>query len=218
MALRKNPKYDLKLKYNRTLEISLIISLVFIIAAFKFFPNIQRTVTKIESPQELINVEDIEATRQNEVPPPPPKPPVPIEAPTDDVLDDIEIQDTDLDVDAVINTPPPPPPVEDDEETPPDFFVAVEQLPEPIGGMEGMHSRINYPEIARKAGIEGRVYVRAFVDEKGIVQKVEVLKGIGAGCDDEIVRVVKETRFNPGKQRGKPVKVQVSMSFLFNLE
>lgn len=216
MALKKNPKYDLKLKYNRTFELCLIISLVFLIAAFKFFPVFEKPKIDIEAPQELINVEDIEATRQNELPPPPPKPPLPIEAPSDDVLEDIEIKDTELDVNETVEAPPPP--VEDDEEeVVPDFFVVVEQQPEPIGGMSDVHARIRYPEFARKAGVQGRVYVKAFVDEKGDVQKVELLKGIGAGCDEEIMRVVKETKFKPGKQRGKPVKVQVSMSFLFSL-
>ena len=218
MALKKNPKFDLKLKYNRTFEISLIASLVFLIAAFKFFPAFGKTKVQIEAPQELINVEDIEATRQNDVPPPPPKPPIPIEAPSDDVLEDIEIQDTELDVNETVEAPPPPPAEVKEEDTEPVFFVAVEEVPEPIGGMADIHARIKYPEFARKASVQGRVFVKAFVDEKGNVQKVELLKGIGAGCDEEIMRVVKETKFKPGKQRGKPVKVQVSMSFLFTLQ
>ena len=217
MALKKNPKVDLKLKYKRTFEISLIVSLIFLIAAFKFFPVFQKSTMEIETPQELINVEDIEATRQNEAPPPPPKPPIPIEAPSDDVLEDIEIQNTELNVDAVIDAPPPPP-IEDKEEVEPAFFVAVEELPEPINGMEDVHARIVYPEIAKRAGVQGRVFVKAFVDEKGDVKKVELIKGIGAGCDEEIMRVVKETKFKPGKQRGKPVRVQVSMSFMFTLK
>lgn len=217
MALRKNPKYDLKLKYKKTFEISLILALVFLIAAFKFFPVFEKTAVIFEAPQELINVEDIEATRQNDLPPPPPKPPIPIEAPDDDVLEDIEIQDTELDVNETVEAPPPPEVVEEIEEAPV-FFIAVEELPEPIGGMSAIHERIDYPEIAKRANIQGRVYVRAFVDEKGDVQKVELLKGIGAGCDEEIIRVVKETKFKPGRQRGKPVKVQVALNFLFTLK
>ena len=96
--------------------------------------------------------------------------------------------------------------------------MAVEELPEPLKGMQDIHARIVYPEIAKRSGVQGRVYVKAFVDEKGDVKKVELIKGIGAGCDEEIMRVVKETKFKPGKQRGKPVRVQVSMSFMFTLE
>lgn len=218
MSLKKNPKFDLKLKYRRTFEISLIVSFIFLIAAFKLFPVFEKSNVKIEIPQELINVEDIEATKQNEAPPPPPKPPIPIEAPSDDVLEDIEIQNTELDINAVVEAPPPPPVVNNDDEVVPDFFIVVEKQPEPIGGMQAIHDKIVYPPIALRAGVQGRVFVNAFVDEKGDVQKVELLKGIGAGCDEEIMRVVKETKFNPGRQRGKPVKVQVSMSFLFTLK
>ena len=217
MALKKNPKVDLKMKYQRTLEIALIISLALLIIAFKFFPKMEKKDVKLEGPQELINVEDVEATKQESAPPPPPKPPIPIEAPTDDVLEDIEINDTELDVNEEI-TAPPPPPVEEKEEAEPVFFVAVEEMPQPIGGIAAIQKRIKYPEIARRAGVQGRVFVKAFVDETGNVFKVELIKGIGAGCDDEALKAVKETKFKPGKQRGKPVKVQVSIPILFKIK
>ena len=72
MALKKNPKVDLKLKYQRVWEISLIISLTILIVAFKFFPKYEVEVTQIDAPQELIDVEDVEATKQEQAPPPPP--------------------------------------------------------------------------------------------------------------------------------------------------
>ncbi len=217
MALKKNPKVDLKLKYQRTLEIAIIIALALLIIAFKFFPKMEKENVKLEGPQELINVEDVEATKQESAPPPPPKPPIPIEAPTDDVLEDIEINDTELDVNEEI-TAPPPPPVEEEEEAEPVFFVAVEEMPQPIGGISAIQKRIKYPEIARRAGVQGRVFVKAFVDENGNVFKVELIKGIGAGCDEEALKAVKETKFKPGKQRGKPVKVQVSIPILFKIK
>lgn len=217
MALKKNPKVDLKLKYQRTLEIAIIISLALLIIAFKYFPKMEKENLKLEGPQELINVEDVEATKQESAPPPPPKPPIPIEAPTDDVLEDIEINDTELDVNEEI-TAPPPPPVEEEEEAEPVFFVAVEEMPQPIGGISAIQKRIKYPEIARRAGVQGRVFVKAFVDENGNVFKVELIKGIGAGCDEEALKAVKATKFKPGKQRGKPVKVQVSIPILFKIK
>ncbi len=139
----------------------------------------------IDAPQELIQTEDVEATKQETAPPPPPKPPIPIEAPTDDVLEDVEIEATDLDVDAEVTAPPPPPKVEG-EEAEPVFFVAVQQMPEPIGGIAAIQKLITYPEIAKRAGVQGRVYVQAYVDELGNVTKVELIKGIGAGCDEEL--------------------------------
>lgn len=219
MGLSKNPKVDLKRKYQRVWEISLIIALLLLIVSFKFFPEWETATGPIEGPQELINVEDVEATKHESAPPPPPKPPIPIEAPTDDILDeDIEISATDLDVDAEVTGPPPPPVVEEEEDEEPVFFVAVEEMPEPIGGIQGIQQRIVYPEIARRAGVQGRVFVKAYVDELGNVWKTELIKGIGAGCDEAALAAVKETKFKPGKQRGKPVKVQVSIPILFKIQ
>ena len=220
MALKKNPKVDLKLHYQRVFEICVILSLAVLIVAFKFFPQLEQQEVEIEAPQELIDVEDVEATKQEAAPPPPPKPPIPIEAPSDDVLEDIEIEDTELDVDEEVTAPPPPPPAqdEDEEEEEPAFFVAVEQMPEPIGGIAGIQKKIVYPEIAKRAGVQGRVFVKAYVDEQGNVRKVELIKGIGAGCDEAAMKAVEETKFKPGKQRGKAVRVQVTVPVLFKLQ
>lgn len=218
MALNKNPKVDIKLKYQKVWEISLIISLLILIVAFKFFPKYEVEVTQIDAPQELIDVEDVEATKQEQAPPPPPKPPIPIEAPTDDVLEDVEIESTELDEDAAVTAPPPPPPAEEEEDAEPVFFVAVEQMPEPIGGIGAIQSKIVYPEIAKRAGVQGRVFVKAYVDEAGKVTKVELIRGIGAGCDEAAMKAVNSVMFSPGKQRGKPVKVQVTVPVLFKLQ
>jgi protein TonB len=219
VALNKNPKVDLRRKYRRVLEVSIIISLALLILSFKFFPEFKKEEIKLDGPQELLNVEDVEITKQETAPPPPPKPPIPIEAPSDDVLEDIEIGDTELDVNEIVSAPPPPPAKEEEEvEEEPVFFVAVEQTPEPIGGIEGIQKRIVYPEIAKRAGVQGRVFVKAFVDENGNVVKVELIKGIGAGCDEAAMEAVKSTKFVPGKQRGKAVKVQVAIPILFKLQ
>jgi len=219
MALNKNPKFDLKRKYQRYWEVSFIISLTMLILAFKFYPEFEQEVGKVDGPQELIKSEDVEATKQETAPPPPPKPPIPIESPTDDVMEDVEIASTDLDVEASVSAPPPPPKAEkEEEEAEPVFFVAVEEMPEPIGGIGEIQSKIVYPEIAKRAGVQGRVYVKAYVDEGGRVSKVELIRGIGAGCDEAAMDAVKSVMFKPGKQRGKPVKVQVTVPVLFKLQ
>ncbi len=213
----KNPKSDLRRTYRRNLEISTIISLAILIIAFKYFPDLAGKKLALDQTQELFTVEDIQQTKQENRPPPPPKPPIPIEAPADDVLEDIEIEDTEIDFSAEIEAPPPP--KEDKkEETEPIYFVAVEEMPSPIGGILGIQKKIVYPEIAKRAGVEGKVYILAFVDEKGVVTKAEVIKGIGAGCDEAALNAVLQTKFNPGKQRGKPVKVQVSIPIVFRLK
>jgi protein TonB len=212
----KNPIADLRLKYKKTFEISLIIALVLMIVAFKFFPDVASGGEQLEDTQELFTVEDIQQTKQENRPPPPPKPPIPIEAPSDDVLEDIEIGDTEIDFEEELEAPPPPKEEKKVEEEP-TYFVAVEEMPEPIGGIKAIQEKIVYPEIAKRAGVEGKVYILAFVDESGNVTKANVLKGIGAGCDEAALNAVLKTKFKPGKQRGKPVNVQVSIPVIFKL-
>ena len=97
------------------------------------------------------------------------------------------------------------------------YFVQVEEYPEPIGGIMGIQSRIVYPEKAKGEGVQGRVIVKAFINENGDVAKVELIKGIGATCDEAAMDAVKKTKFKPGQHRGKSVKVQVAIPILFKL-
>lgn len=219
MAIVKTKKADLMAKYRKVFEISLIVALALLIVAFKFFPDLKGEGMKVEGPQELFQVEDIQQTKQENRPPPPPKPPIPIEAPSSDVLEDIEIGDTEIDINQQMDAPPPPP-KEDKKvvEEEPVYFVAVEEMPEPIGGIAEIQKKIIYPEIAKRAGVEGKVYVLAFVDESGTVTDAKIIKGIGAGCDEAALDAVKKTKFKPGKQRGKAVKVQVSIPVVFKLQ
>ena len=98
------------------------------------------------------------------------------------------------------------------------YFVAVEQMPAPIGGIEALQENIQYPEIAKRAGIEGRVFVKAYIDSTGTVTKSELIRGIGAGCDEAAMEAVKKLKFTPGLQRGKRVNVQVTVPILFKLD
>jgi protein TonB len=84
-----------------------------------------------------------------------------------------------------------------------------------IGGLKTLQSKIKYPEIARRVGAEGKVIVQALVDESGNVISVSTLKGIGSGCDEVAMDAVKNSKFTPGKQRGKNVKVQVNIPIVF---
>ncbi len=93
----------------------------------------------------------------------------------------------------------------------------VENMPGPIGGMFAIQEKIKYPEIAKRAGIQGKVIIQAFIDENGNVVHAKVLNGIGGGCDEMAVDAVKKTKFNPGTQNGKPVKVQVTIPIVFKL-
>lgn len=108
------------------------------------------------------------------------------------------------------NVPPLPP-----EEQ--DHYVAVEDMPQLIGGLAGLQKEIKYPEMAKKAGIEGRVIIQFIVNKQGQVEKAEVIRGIGSGADEEALRVVKQAQFTPGKVKGEPVRVQYSLPITYQL-
>ncbi len=110
----------------------------------------------------------------------------------------------------------PPPPEEQEEED--NFFISVEDMPELKGGLAGLQQKVQYPEMAQKAGIEGRVIVQFIVNKKGKVEDPRVIRGIGGGCDEEALRVVKEAEFEPGRQRGNPVRVQYSLPITFRAQ
>jgi TonB family protein len=104
-----------------------------------------------------------------------------------------------------------------------EVFTIVENAPEPQGGMEAYYQfiaqNLTYPEDARKQGIEGPVYVQFIVAKDGSIQDVQAVKGIGGGCDEEAVRVVKSSpNFRPGKQRGKAVAVRMVLPIHFKLD
>jgi len=99
-----------------------------------------------------------------------------------------------------------------------EYPITVDEMPEPIGGIKAIQEKIFYPEIAKRAGVEGKVYLIAFINENGVVAAVKIIKGIGAGCDEAAMDAVLNTKFKPGKQRGKPIKVQVTVPIVFKLQ
>ena len=76
---------------------------------------------------------------------------------------------------------------------------------------------LKYPELAVKANIQGRVYIQFISKQKGRGEDPVVLRGIGGGCDEEAIRVIKEAKFSPGIQRGRPVRVQYALPVIFML-
>ncbi|RNC84764.1 MAG: TonB family protein [Balneola sp.] len=99
----------------------------------------------------------------------------------------------------------------------PDVFIVVEEMPQLIGGLSSLQSKVIYPTMAKRAGIEGRVTVQFIVNEQGEVESPEIIRGIGGGADEEALRVVKEAKFSPGIQRGQPVKVKYTLPIVFRL-
>ncbi|MGR3812273.1 energy transducer TonB [Jiulongibacter sp. NS-SX5] len=184
---------------------------------------------------------------EEEPPPPPPEvkqvqflPPEPkadeeveIEEPPP-TLEEVEtavISNEDVEGDDVVDvfTPPPPPPPavtkpaglgKPKEEQ---IFTAVEQQPEFPGGTAEMYkfigNNIKYPAAAQRANVSGRVFVKFVVEKDGSIGKIDVLKGIGFGCDEEAIRVIKAMpKWNPGRQNGKNVRVWFTMPVFYQLE
>ena len=109
-----------------------------------------------------------------------------------------------------------------DEPQKPEIFTIVEVNAEFNGGQaalaEYLQKNINYPQRAKELNIEGKVYLKFVIDEYGNVGNVSVQRGIGYGCDEEAVRVVRKMpRWKPGKQGGRPVKVWFNLPIDFKL-
>jgi protein TonB len=102
------------------------------------------------------------------------------------------------------------------------IFDVVETQPNPPGGMSGwnkyLSDNLKYPTQARRMGVEGTVIVVFVINTDGSIQDVEVLRGIGGGCDEEAVKIVKGApKWEPGKQRGKAVRTRMRLPIRFKL-
>ncbi len=109
-----------------------------------------------------------------------------------------------------------------EEENVDEIFSVVEETAEPKGGMPAFYKyvgeKIKYPAQARRMGVEGRVFVEFVVNRDGSIVDVRAIKGIGAGCDEEAVRIVQSApSWKPGKQRGKPVRQKMVIPIIFKL-
>jgi protein TonB len=212
---RKKPKADLRNYYTVFLQLGLVAVLLIFIVAMKLEFVSKKPDVDLTEEQEVVKMEDVTQTKQEKKPPPPPRPQVPVEVPNDEIIEEQSIDlDADLSMDEPLDMPEPP----EEEEEEEDFFVAVENMPKLKGGLAGLQRKITYPEMARKAGIEGTVTIQFIVNKDGKVEDPRVLRGIGGGCDEEALRVVKEAEFTPGRQRGNPVRVQYSLPIRFQLQ
>lgn len=99
----------------------------------------------------------------------------------------------------------------------PDLSDFLDQIPILLGSMESLVKEIRYPERARRASLEGQVTVAFIIDKDGHVRFPTVIRGLGAGCDEEVLRAVQLARFLPGQLKGVPVNVITSLTFVFTL-
>ena len=223
METKKNPKADLARKSGLFMNIGMSVSLLIVIVAFEwptFDDGGLLDLGQVEDDFE--DIMEIPPTEQP--PPPPPKVQLPeiIEVPDEEEIEeeievelDVEVTEETVIEDIVFEEAP-------EEEAVEEVFTIVEDQPEFPGGMAAFYKYVgdnmDYPSQARRMGIEGRVYVQFVVDKDGTVTEVKAVKGIGAGCDEEAERVLRESpKFKPGKQRGRAVKVRMVLPIIFKL-
>ncbi|PZX47780.1 energy transducer TonB [Algoriphagus chordae] len=100
--------------------------------------------------------------------------------------------------------------------------MEVDEMPQPKGGMDGWNTylaeNLKYPKAASEAKIEGTVIATFVVLKNGEIDSVEILRGIGGGCDEEVLRLVKESpKWTPGKKDGEIVKTRMRLPVRFKL-
>lgn len=220
MELKKNPEADLEKRKGSFLLIGLLTAFALTLVAFEW--------TTFERKAEGLGQLELDLLEEEVIPPsatpPPPPPPPPAPSTVLEIVDDEEevveeeVVETEVQENTVVEAP-----VQREEEVEEEqIFTIVEEQPSFPGGVEEMYKylgkAVKYPEMAKDAGISGTVYVTFEVDKEGNIKDVKVLRGIGGGCDEEAIRVVKAMpKWKPGKQRGKPVRVQFNLPIKFTL-
>ena len=229
MEIKKSEKANLENKKLLFLELGLIISLGITWFAFEWTSK-ETVVSVLEDTTEVLIEEEIIPITQETPPPPPAQVKIPVLSDQIDIVDDeIEVND-----DLFMN-------LEDDanmgveimeyvEVTEDEVveevaipFQLVEEKPSFQGGVANqfskwVNSRLEYPEIAKENGVQGRVTLQFTVEKDGSVTKVKVLRGVDPSLDKEAVRVVSMSpKWSPGKQRDRAVPVTYTFPVIFQL-
>lgn len=221
MEIKKYPKYDLENYHQLFLNIGLIVALTAVIIAFEWRTYDRGAGMDLGVIED--NFEDLLEIPPTEQPPPPPpviQQPEIIEVPDEEEIEEeIEIElDVEFEEELVVEELI----FEEPEEEVEEIFTIVEDQPEYPGGIGAFYkyvaTNLRYPAQARRMGIAGKVFVQFVVEKDGKLTDVQILKGIGAGCDEEALRVIKKSKaWKPGRQRGRPVKVRMIIPINFRL-
>lgn len=209
-------------------SIGLFTALLIVVTVFNWKVYDKEEIEILAISEEVEDLMDIPVTEQP--PPPPPKntiqQPSIVEVPNEEEI--IEEINVDFDIDITADES-----VEDvdysnlemgpEEEEAEEIFTIVEQSPEPKMGMQAfmqyLYENIEYPQKAIRLKVQGKVFVQFVVNSDGTLTDFVVLRGIGAGCDEEAIRVLEEAEpWSPGKQRGKPVRVRMVLPIHFLLQ
>ena len=228
MEIKKSAKANLEDKKLLFVEIGLVISLAITLFAFEWTSK-ETNVAVLEEQAQVVLEEEIIPITQETPPPPPAAPKIPVLSDQIDIVDDeIEIDDDmfmNLEDDAnlgveIMDYVEVEEEVVEEEAIP---FQFVEEKPSFQGGdanqfSKWVNQRLEYPEIAKENGVQGRVTLQFTVEKDGTVTKVKVLRGVDPSLDKEAVRVVSMSpKWKPGKQRDRAVPVTYTFPVIFQL-
>lgn len=229
MEIKKSPKADLENKKLLFKEIGCAVVLGIVLFCFEWTTrDRQLDLTGMVDDGASIEEEMVPVTTQEEIKPPPPPPPPKMADVLTIVEDDTEItdeadfssefkEDAEVDIQETVEV------VEEEPEEDNEVFLIVEEPPTFPGGDEALRkylgSAVKYPAIAQENGIQGRVFVKFVINQKGEVTNVQVARPFDPNLDKEAVRVVQSMpAWKPGKQRGKAVKVSYTVPINFVLQ
>ena len=228
MEIKKSDKANLENKKLLFVEIGLVVALGITLFAFEWTSK-ETTVAVLEDTTEILIEEEIIPITQETPPPPPAAPKIPVLSDQIDIVDDeIEIEDDmfmNLEDDAslgveIMDYVEVEEEVVEEEAIP---FQLVEEKPSFQGGdankfSKWVNQRLEYPEIAKENGVQGRVTLQFTVEKDGTVTKIKVLRGVDPSLDKEAVRVVSMSpKWSPGKQRDRAVPVTYTFPVIFQL-
>lgn len=228
MEIKKTPKADLENRRTLYTEIGLVVALLVVWGAFSYSTK-EKAVASLGEDTQVVEVEDMVPITQETPPPPPEAPKIPVLSDQIDIVeDDIKVEDNfmsleddaNLGVEIMDYVEEVKEEVVDEEAIP---FQLVEEKPSFNGGdanefSKWVNSKLQYPEIAKENGVQGRVTLQFTVNPDGSVSNVKVLRGVDSSLDKEAVRVVSMSpKWKPGKQRDRAVKVTYTFPVIFQL-
>ncbi len=228
MELKKNEKANLESKKSLFLQIGLIVALLVCLGAMEWTSGQKKDSAFAGMTEEAIEEEQIPVTEETppeEMPPPEVTVTDLFEIVEDDVVidSDVKFEDDETSEDKVVEIYAPVLKAEE-EEVEEEVFVIVEDMPKFKGGdintfREWVQKRVRYPELAAENGIQGRVFITLVVETNGTVSNVSVSRSVDQLLDDAAKEAVMASpKWEPGMQRGRPVRVRYSIPIIFQLQ
>ena len=229
MEIKKTPKANLENRRLIFTEIGLVVALLLVLGAFSMGSK-EKKIADLQEVEQQVEIEDMVPITQETPPPPPDQPKIPV------LSDEIDIVDDDIKVDNEFLS------LEDDNSLGVEIMDYVEEVEEEVVEEEAIpfalveekptfqgkdanefskwvNSHLEYPEIAKENGVQGRVVVSFVVERDGHITDVQIARSVDPSLDKEAQRVVKSMpKWIPGKQNGSAVRVKFNVPVSFRLQ